>query len=162
MSRLARLQFVGPLALLLAALAAEAAAFALAQAPSSSFLWYLNLEVFSVFRRTRVLFGDYAALPFAQVLIIGGLPALIAFAGLALRQNLMVAVGSNLSLVAAGAVLYASHHWQSAGQVQAASLAHVHVPTGTGVYLLAVLLFACLLSFAASHFFYLQAVRAQR
>jgi hypothetical protein len=46
MSRLARLQFLGPLAVLVIVGAAEAAAFALARIPASETLWYVNLNIF--------------------------------------------------------------------------------------------------------------------
>src|SRR6266567_3594628 len=49
-----RLQLVGPLLLLCVVAAAESIAYALAHNPSSALLWYLNLEVFSIFRKSRV------------------------------------------------------------------------------------------------------------
>ena len=72
MQGFARLQLVGPVVLFCAVLAAEAAAYALAQMPSSGFLWYLNLEVFSIFRRSRAALAELGNLPFAQVLLIAG------------------------------------------------------------------------------------------
>ena len=67
MQRFARLQLVGPVVLFCAVLAAEAAAYALAQMPSSGFLWYLNPEVFSIFRRSRAALAELGNVPFAQV-----------------------------------------------------------------------------------------------
>jgi hypothetical protein len=159
MRSLARLQLVGPLVLFCAVGAAEAAAYALADDPSSALLWYLNLEVFSIFRKSRMALADYGAVPFAQLLIVGPL-ALLAIAGLVWRRNLMVAISSNLSLIYAGFLLCSWHYWNSAGQAKTASLAAVQMPTGSDFYLFAVLLLASFMSFAASHYVYLRLLRS--
>lgn len=162
MQKLARLQIIGPVVLFLAVFAAEGAAYALAQAPTSGFLWYLNLEVFNAFRRSRAILGDYCSLPFAQLLIVAGPLAALALAGLVWRRKLLVAVSSNLSFICAGLVLYSWNYWHTVSKVRSASLSFVHVPTGSDLYLFAALIGACLVSFVASHFLYFQALRSER
>ena len=161
MQSLARIQLVGPLVLLAAVGAAEAAAYALADNPASAFLWYINLEVLSIFRKCRVVFADYANFPFAQLLLIAAPLALLAITGLALRRNLLTAISSNLSFVYAGVLLYSYHYWNGAGQARAASLADVQMPTGNDLYLFAVLLLTSSISFATSHYLYLRLLRSR-
>ena len=160
MHGLARLQLIGPLVLFCAVGMAEAAAYALADTPSSALLWYLNLEVFGIFRRSRAFLADYVSLPFAQLMLVAPL-AILAMAGLARRRRLLAAISSNLSFVYAIFVLFCWHYWNSIGQVRAASLAMVQVPTGSALYLLATLLAASFLSFAASHYIYIRLLRSR-
>ena len=122
MRRLANLQLAGPVALLLAVAAADSASWALSQSPSSALLWYLNLEVFSLFRRSRWILSDVGSLPFAQLLLIAGPLAFVALLGMILRRNLLVAVASNLSLVYAAFLLCSWYAWTSYGTVSSASL----------------------------------------
>jgi hypothetical protein len=159
MHSLARLQLIGPAALFAATLAADSFAYALVWDPSSSLLWYLNLEVFSIFRASRALLGGLFAAPFAQVLIVG-LP-LITLAGIGLvwKRNLMIALSSNLSFVYAMLLLFAWHNRQSIGNVTSTSLAWVHVPSGSTLGLFATLLLVSFFSFAASHVLYIRAAR---
>ena len=97
MQRSARLQIIGPLVLFFAVLAAEGAAYALSEMPSSAFLWYLNLEVFSLFRKSRAALAEVGNLPFAQVLLIAGPITAIGMIGLSLKNKLCLAISSNLS-----------------------------------------------------------------
>jgi hypothetical protein len=160
MSKLARLQVVGPLVLLSAVLAAELAAYALAVTPSSAFLWYLNFEVFSLFRKSRATLQDYGNIPFVQVLFIAGPTALIGLAGLMLKRNLLLAISSNVSLVFAAFLVYNWYSWSNIAQVHAASLLWVHVPTGNTLCLFVTLALTCLASFFASHIIYFRSLRA--
>ena len=159
MRRLATLQLAGPVALCIAVGAADSAAWALSQSPSSALLWYLNLEVFSLFRRSRLLLSDVGGLPFAQMLLIAGLLGLIALIGMILRQNLLVALSSNLSLLYAGFLICSWYAWISPGSITSASLTVVHVPADSNFYLLLVLLIACAVSFSASHLLYIRNLR---
>src|SRR6266478_9579672 len=153
-----RLQLVGPLLLLCLVAAAESIAYALAHNSSSAVLWYLNLEVFSIFRKSRVALSGHLNFPFAQLLIISPL-AFLSLAGIALRRNLLIAISSNLSFVCAALLLFSWHHWNSFGQVRAASLAAVRMPTGNDLCLFVLLLFGCFVSFVTSHFFYVHHLR---
>jgi hypothetical protein len=134
-------------------LGAETVAYALAHRPSSALLWYLNLEVFSIFRKSRVALSGHVNLPFAQLLIISPL-ALLVLAGIVFRRNLPTALSSNLSFVCAGLLLCSWYIWNSRGQVRAASLAAVHMPTGNDLCFFVLSLFGCFVSFLTSHFFY--------
>jgi len=160
MQGLRRLQLVGPLVLLCAVGAAEAASHALASDPTSALLWYLNLELFSVFRKSGAFLDQYGSVPFAQLLIVAFL-AVLAVIGVVRRSALPVAIASNLSFVYAGFLLYSWHHWNSLGQVRAASLAPVQVPAGSTLYLFVSLLLAAFVSFAASHYLYLRLLRSR-
>jgi hypothetical protein len=160
MHRFARLQLIGPVVLFCAVLAAESAAYALAEMPSSAFLWYLNLDVFGLFRKSRILMGDWGAIPFGQLMIAAPLAALAA-AGLLWRRNLVAAAASNLSFVYAVFLVYSWQFWNGAAQARAASLTLVQVPAGYDLWLFAVLLLASFLSFAVSHLLYLRAVQGR-
>jgi hypothetical protein len=160
MQRAARLQLIGPFVLFGAVLAAETAAFALAAKPSSGFLWYLNLEIFGLFRKSRAVLGDLA-FPFAQLVLFAGPLLALTVLGHALRRNLMVALASNLSLFYAGFLFMSWHFWHTKG-LKAASLAPMHVPNGNEFIWFVALLLASLLSAAASHLLYIRAVRARR
>src|SRR5258708_7665625 len=155
MRRLASLQLAGPLALLLAVAAADSASWALSQSPSSAFLWHLNLEVFSLFRRSRWILSDVGSLPFAQLFLIAGPLGLMALLGIILRRNLLLAIASNLSLVYAVFLLASWYAWNSYGTVSFTSMTAVNVPTSGNFYLFLVLLVASMASFLASHLFYI-------
>jgi hypothetical protein len=161
MQRFARLQLVGPLVLLCAVLSAEAAAYALAQVPSSGFLWYLNLEVFSLFRKSRAALAELGNLPFAQALLIAGPIAAIGMVGLSLKNELCLAISSNLSFCFAAFIALNWHSWTTATHVKAASLAFVQVSSGSTLLMIGVLAITSFLSFAASHFLYFGALRSQ-
>ena len=160
MHKFARLQLIGPAVLFCAVLAAESAAYALAEVPSSAFLWYLNLDVFGLFRKSRVLMGEWGAIPFGQLLIAAPLAALAA-AGFLWRRNLVAAAAANLSFVYAVFLVYSWQFWSSAAQVRSASLTLVQAPVGYDLCLVAVLLIASFLSFAVSHLLYLRAVQGR-
>jgi hypothetical protein len=160
MNRLFKLQFVGPLALFVATLSAEAAAQALAYAPSSEALWFINLKMFGIFQRSYGLLSEYV--PVAGFQLFGiALPIFaLACLGLAIKARLPLALATHLS-AAYGAFLVLS--WQTPGipATAEASLGPVAVPSGAGLYVLAGILGACLLSFALSHLLYFRAVRAE-
>lgn len=159
MDRLARIQLIGPLALFAAIGAAEAAALALAHAPSSSWLWYLNLDLFSVFRKSRLIIEDACGFPLAQLFAVAIPLAALTCIGLLIRRNIMVAIASNLSFVYVGFLIYSWHHWQRVGSVKSASLAWVQAPLTSHLYLFVVLLSFCFISFVATHVVYLRAAR---
>ncbi len=155
-----RIQLVGPCTLLTAVLAADAAAFALAQYPSSSFLWYLNLDVFSLFRKSRAAL-EFGGLPFAQALLIAGPIALVGFAGVAFKRNLCLAISSNLALVFSTFVVYSWLAWGRVGEVKSASLAWPALPSGGTSTMLAILALTSVASFATSHLLYFLALRTR-
>lgn len=158
MSNLARIQLVGPCTLLAAIGAADAAAYALAQNPSSSLLWYLNLDVFSLFRTSRAAL-DLGGIPFAQTLLIAVPIALIGLVGMGRRKNLCLAISSNLTLVYAAFVAYSWLTSGRLGQVKSASLALIAPPSNAASTVLVVLALTSLASCVTSHLFYFLALR---
>ena len=170
MTRLFKLQFLGPLAFFVATLSAEIAARALAYAPSSKVLWFINLRMFGIFQRSDVvlsyvtpnyvtihgfqLFG--VALPIFSLACFG-LVARSRFPPIFARVPFIFA--THLS-VAYAAFLVLS--WQVGVPTWTqASLRPIAVPTGAGLYVLATIVGACLLSSVLSHVVYLLAVREE-
>ena len=161
MQRFARVQIIGPLVLFVAVLAAEAAAYALSEMPSSALLWYLNLEVFSLFRKSRAALAEVGNHPFSQLLLIAGPIAALGMIGLSLKNKLCLAISSNLSFCFAAFIAFNWHSWTTATHVKAASLAFVQVSSGSTLLMVGVLAITSFLSFAASHFLYLGALRSK-
>jgi hypothetical protein len=160
MNRLRTLQFVGPVALFAAVLAAEAAAYALARYPSSEWLWYLNLTWFSMFQTAHYTLKGYLGVDCEQFLCIA-VPLLVAaIAGLALKRPLPLAISSNVSFVYIGFVLYT---WcRSKGYTEQASLSVDFVRSSNpDLILLAVLAGLSLISFVVSHIAFIQRARAE-
>ena len=159
MGRLFHLQFLGPMALFVATLSAELAAQALAYAPSSEFLWFVNLKMFGIFQRSYYMLSDVVSIQSFQLFGIALPIFVLAGYGLAARRRLPLAVASNLSLGYAALLLFS---WQSPGPpTTQASLGFIAVPTGAGFYVLAGILGTSLVSFAISHLLYLRAARSE-
>src|SRR5260370_25165439 len=70
MNRLFKLQFLGPLALFAATLCAELAARALQYAPSSEFLWFVNLKMFGIFQRSDAVLSYFAPIDGFQLFVL--------------------------------------------------------------------------------------------
>jgi hypothetical protein len=104
-----KLQLAGPVVVISAVAAAEFGAHALAYWPSSSLLWYLNLEVlrpiqYSVVAEQGLVLGD-----FAQILcVVVPLLALVCI-GLITKARFPLALASNLSLLYSALLLYGSY-----------------------------------------------------
>jgi hypothetical protein len=164
MNPLFKLQFLGPLALFVAALGAELAARALQYFPSSELLWFINLRMFGIFQRS------YATLlNLSEVVPIDGfqyfglaLPTFVfvlACFGLATKSRLPFTVATHLSVLYAGFLVLS---WQvGEPTVTQASLVPIAVPSGVGLYVMGTILGTCLLSFAITHLLYLRAVREE-
>jgi hypothetical protein len=169
MTKLAKLQLVGPLVLALTIVAEELATYWLAWKPSSELAWYLNLKLFGAFQRSHYILSDHFSTPYFQLLFVAAPILVLAYGGIAFRLRLPIAVASNLSFAYAFFLAFASNRIDSPAQ-QAASLAgtaHDFVfnfsalnPTiGPQAYVLTALLIPTLLSFMAAHLLYLRAVR---
>lgn len=159
MNRLFKLQFLGPLALFLATLAAELAARALQYAPSSEFLWFINLRVFGIFQRSDALLSYVVTIDGFQLFGVALPIFLLACLGLAAKFRLAFTVATHLSVVYAGFLVLA---WQAGVPTTAqASLGSVAIPSGAGRYLIATILATCLLSFAITHLIYFLHVRRE-
>jgi NADH:ubiquinone oxidoreductase subunit K len=156
MTKLAKLQIVGPLALLLALLAAEGAAIALAILPTSETLWYLNLQWFRMFQQSHYLLLDILKVSYSQLLTIA-LPLFsLGCIGLLLRRPLPLAVASNLSMIYVALVFFSSTGIFTYGkQASINSLATVPHPNW---YVLLGLASCALLSFFVSHAIYVRSI----
>jgi hypothetical protein len=159
MQKLAQLQLTGPLALFAALAAAETAAYALTQYPSSAFLWYLNLDVFGLFRKSRLLMGEWGTIPFAQLALAAPF-VLAATAGLVWPRRFLTALASTLGFVYTAFLAYAWEIWTFPLQAAQASLVPIAVPTGYDLCLFLTLGSAALVSFIASNLVYFRAVRS--
>jgi hypothetical protein len=161
MNRIAKLQLIGPVALFLTVLAAEAAVFALSHNPTSELLWYINLKIFGIFQRSHYVISDLIAIPGAQLLFVA-LPILaLAVYGLARSRAFALAIGSNLSFIYAGFLLVS---WDPVNHnifSREASLATSTIPSGTNLYTLMILIGTSLLSFVISHLLYVYAIRGK-
>jgi hypothetical protein len=159
MNRVAKLQCLGPFALFAAALAAEAAAYALAQHPTSAFLWYVNLRLFGIFQRSYYVLSSFTDIPAPELIFIATPVMLAACYGLLRNRRLPLAIASNISVVYAVFLMYS---WNS-GRTPSlqASLTTIAVPPGPGFALLAVLIISSLASMLVSHLLYFRAVRTE-
>jgi hypothetical protein len=152
MNRLFRLQFLGPLALFTAALCAELAARALQYAPTSEILWFVNLRIFGIFQRSDALLSWVVEMDGFQFYGIVLPIFLLACLGLATKTRLPFTVATHCSVVYAALLVFA---WQAGvPATRQASLVPIAVPTGPGLYLMAILLGTCLLSFVVTHLIY--------
>jgi hypothetical protein len=155
MNRLFKLQFLGPLALFATTLCAELAARALEYAPSSEFLWFVNLRMFGIFQRSDAVLSYFVPIEGFQFFGLALPIFVLACVGLAARSRPLFTVATHASVVYA-LILVVS--WQlGAPTVAQASLVTVAVPSG-GQFVMATILGACLLSFVVTHLLYFFAV----
>jgi hypothetical protein len=171
MSRLAKLQLIGPLLLALVIVAEEIATYWLASAPTSTLAWYLNLELFGAFQYSHALLAGTNNVPYLQVMFIAVPILLLAIGGAVSGQRLPLAVAGNLSLVYACFLGFAWLEVRTptlqavslSGSVSTSALGYsaAKITLGPHAYMLAILLCASLLSAAAAHLQYLRAVRGR-
>jgi hypothetical protein len=158
MSRLFKLQFLGPFVLFAATLCAELAARALQYAPSSELLWFINLRVFGIFQRSYALLSYFDVIDGFQFFGLALPIFVLACFGLAAKSRLSFTVATHLSVVYAGFLVIS---WQAGATVKQASLVPMAVPSGVGLYVMATILGTCFLSFAITHLLYFCAVGAE-
>jgi hypothetical protein len=158
MTRIAALQIVGPAALGGGVLGAEGALHALAWAPASPLLWYLNLEVFSPFRRVQGFLGANIGNVDFVLSIFGLMLCVLAIGGYIFQRRLVLAIASNLSFMFA-TMLAVSLLFSNAPLGYWLSLAKF---SPTEIFICFILLGLSFLSLTASHFTYLCAIRAER
>ena len=164
MTRLFKLQFLGPFALFAATLCAELAARAIDYAPSSELLWFINLKMFGIFQRSyEVLLNLSEVVPIDGFQYFGlALPTfvfLLACFGLATKFRLPFTIATHLSVAYAGFLVLS---WQAGvPSVTQASLVPIAIPSGVGLYVMATIVGTCLLSFAITHLLYFRAVRKE-
>lgn len=160
MDRLAKLQFLGPLTLFLAVVAAESASYFLAAYPTSETLWYINLKLFGIFQQSHYVLSDFVAIPNAQFILIAMPIFMVACYGIIRNQTLPLAIASNLSFLYAA---FLALSWYRIERLPSllASLAPNAMPSGPTLYTLSVLLGASLVSSVVSHLIYFYAIRAR-
>ena len=171
MSRLAKLQLIGPTLLALVIVAEELAAYWLAYRPASALAWYVNLELFGIFQQSHAMLATACSVPCLQLLFVAAPILLLTGAGVAYGQRLPLALASNLSLLYACFLAYAWFGIRPPA-VQAVSLSGsvynsvlgfsaAKIALGPHTYLLAMLVCATFLSTAAAHVQYLRAARSR-
>jgi len=159
MRKLSEIQTLGTIALCCAMLAAESLAYALERAPSSDWLWYLNLKWFGMFQDShyaleRVLGGNCE-----QISLIAFPLVTFAFLGLAYNRSLLLAISSNLSFVYIVLVFITSSGARSS--VQASLVALPAGPANSGAAVIVLLAALALPSVVVSHFAYIEKIRAR-
>ncbi len=171
MSRLAKLQLIGPLLLALVIIAEELATYWLAYAPSSALAWYFNLELFAIFQYSHALLAGACNVPCLQLIFVAVPILLLTIGGAVSGQRLPLAIAGNFSLVYA---CYLGFAWLEVRTpaLQAVSLSEsvytsalgysaAKIVVGPHLYMIATLMCASLLSAAAAHLQYLRAVRGR-
>jgi hypothetical protein len=158
MSRLAKLQLIGPIFLLISVTGAEAVALALAYAPGSEALWYIHLNVFGPLRLGDDILGSYVDVAHGQLCLIALPLFLIACGGFYFKRPLALAIACNLSFVHAVLLACAGYPHEP---IRIASLAGIAGLIAPHVYLRAGLFGGALLSFVASHIIYFRAIRQE-
>ena len=164
MSRLFKLQLLGPFALFAATLCAELAARALEYAPSSELLWFINLRMFGIFQRSYAVLSNLSEIVSIDEIKYCGLALpivvfVLASVGLAAKSRLPLTIATHVSVAYAGFLVLS---WQvGVPTAKQASLVPIAVPSGPGLYVMSTILGSCLLSFAVTHLVYLGFVRAE-
>src|SRR6266404_5157302 len=162
MSRLFKLQFLGPFALFAATLCAELAARALQYDPSSELLWFINLRMFGIFQRSYAMLLNLSEVVDGFQYFGLALPMFVfvlACLGLAAKSRLPLTIATHLSAAYAGFLVLS---WQvGVPEIRQASLGPIAVPSGVGLYVMATILGTCLLSFAITHLLYFRGVREE-
>ncbi len=163
MNRLFKLQFVGPFALFAAALCAELAARALQYAPSSEFLWFINLKMFGIFQRSDATLSYFIPIDGFQFFGLALPIFALACFGLVAKSRPLFTVATHLSVAYA---LFLAMSWkmivpsvtQASLEPMTVSSGFGAIPSGAGLYVMATIFGACLLSFAVTHLLYFLAV----
>jgi|SRR5665213_418828 len=153
MIRLAKIQFLGPAAVLLTVGSAEIAAFALSRMPTSATLWYVNLKIFQVFQTSAFTLQPPLDFPCSQFLLIALPLFAMATYGLLTKRSFPLALASHLSFIYVGFLFYC----QASSQMHplTASIATYVATNSTIMYLPLFLAGASLISFAVSQYQYL-------
>jgi hypothetical protein len=144
-----RLQLAGPVSVIAAVACAECGAHALAYWPSSSLLWYVDLEVFRPLQYSfgaaneRLAFGDLAQ----TICVVAPLLALICI-GMITGRRLPLALASNVSALYSAAFLYGSYVADSPAVGTGGKFAALWAPS---FFLAVSILLAAFLSSAISH-----------
>src|SRR5438270_14089746 len=96
MTRLFKMQFLGPAALFAATGCAEMAARALEYAPNSELLWFLNLRVFGIFQRSEAVLSYFVPIDGFQLFGLAFPIFLFACFALAAKSRAVFTVATHL------------------------------------------------------------------
>jgi hypothetical protein len=146
-----KLQLAGPIGVVAAVICAKVGAHALANWPTSPFLWYLNLEVFQSFRYSLdgIGIGQWLSSDgLAQSTWIAAPIAALVCLGLVLKTRLPLAIASNGSFIYSVLLLYGSYtatHLATLPDFRLSGLC------GPSTILAAAIVLASLISSIASH-----------
>ena len=153
MIRLAKLQFLGPVAVLVTVGASELAAYSLGRIPTSETLWYVNLKVFEIFQEAAFTLPPPLDFPYAQFFLVA-LPLFsIATYGFLAKRSFPLALASHLSFIYAGFLIYCLVESQM--HPLTASAAIFAGTNSPNIYMPLFLAGACIISFFISHCQYL-------
>jgi hypothetical protein len=152
-----KLELAGPIGVIAAVACAQAGAYALASAPASSVLWYLNLQLFRCFEYGLSGFANVPALDVSHLPALIGI-ALMALVGIALVGNvrLPLAVACNFSFLYSVCLLYGSYLANTPTWATNPNWSAFAAPSSL---LAAALVLITLLSSASSHRRYWRAIR---
>lgn len=155
MTRPAKIQMIGPVAVLVMICGAEVSAVALAQWPASEILWRANLEWFHAFERTSSVIAAYPAGLFSSP-VIGCSLCGLGLWGLACHRPLPLAISCNLSF------LYAAFSYCGGYLTDGTwpSLSVLNTSSGAEFAICVSLVAVSFLSAAASHIHYFRAIGA--
>src|SRR5262245_4538351 len=106
MTRLAKLQLIGPLVLAAAIAGAELSAYMLGLKPSSIAIWYLNIEIFGIFQRSHYVLHDLYGVAYFQLLFVAIPLLVLAVIAWVSRQQLVTALTSHFAFIYACFVTY--------------------------------------------------------
>jgi hypothetical protein len=155
MGRLVKLQFIGPILVVVLIIGAEVEGHALAFAPSSRVLWYLNSNIFGPMRLSEGILDYYLSIEQCQLYFVASTALLAICAGLLFERALMLAIISNLSFLYAALLVCAQATMERGWSLDGPAYANM----GSIVHFA---LFGCtLLSFASSHVLYLNRIRRE-
>jgi hypothetical protein len=144
-----KLQLAGPIGIIGAISCAELGAHALATWPTSSFLWYLNLEVFRFFQYSLNGLGVTARFgAFGLTIWIAISLLMLICTGLIAKIKLPLAIASNLSLIYSACLLYGSYAANEAATSPGFNLSGLWCPS---TILAATILLVSFLSSSISH-----------
>ena len=159
MKTLSAFQLLGPMALFAALAAAEAASCALQFAPQSEWLWYVNLNWFSLFQRSHYCLQAVTGGDLGQFSCVAAPLAALAAVGVIFKRSLLLALSSNLSFVY---IAFLATVWGDfKGPPQASLLGAFPVSLEPNMFVLSLLIGLSLVSFSVSHIAYVMKLRAE-
>jgi hypothetical protein len=154
MVRNEKLELAGPFSVIGGIACAELGAYALAIWPTSTFLWYLNLEIFRAFRHSfdGLNIVEWVGMDGLTQSIWVAIPLLgLVSVGLIVKLRLPLAIASNLSLIYSAFLLFGTCTGNQPATEFGIDLSRLVSPSG---FFAATILLASILSSTISHWGY--------